>query len=95
MIKTRQADTEGDVAWALSGIKGIAGQSHSVPCTLAWNRGSEKPIISPRQPTPTIKSNAVDRTQDLRLQKSADKSNICPFYTYLVRQLTLGLLFLH
>jgi hypothetical protein len=57
--------------------KGISGQSHSVPYTLAWNRGSKKPITSPRHPTPTIKSNVVDRTQDLRLQNSTDKSCTC------------------
>jgi hypothetical protein len=75
--------------------KGIAGQSNTVPCTVASNRGSEKPIIRPRQPTPTIKSNVVDRRQDIRLQKSTDKSTPCPLYIYWVRQLTLGLLFTH
>jgi hypothetical protein len=74
--------------------KVIAGQSHSVPCNLAWKRGIEKPTISPRQPTPTIKkSNVVYRTQDLRLPNSTDNSYTCPTYTYLVRQLNIGLLF--
>jgi hypothetical protein len=53
--------------------------SHTVFHALSHGTGAAKnSIISPRQPTPTIKSNVVDRTQDYRLHNSTDKSCTSP-----------------